>query len=40
MSEKPKKYIFIGGVMKLNPAYPSSEHSSNTHTATDTHIDK
>jgi hypothetical protein len=33
MSEKPKKYVFIDGVMKLNPAFTAYQNAANpTHT--------
>lgn len=29
MSEKPKKYVFVDGVMKLNPAYTAYQNAAN-----------
>jgi len=29
MSEKPKKYVFVDGVMKLNPAYTAYQNATN-----------
>jgi hypothetical protein len=33
MSEKPKKYIFVDGVMKLNPAFAAYQNSVNPSTS-------